>query len=181
MRARSLQRRAYVLLALAAAGLAGCGYALVGRGTSLPEDIRTIYVQTLANRTARAQVDQILTQAIIDEFVTRRRFEVVRSQIEADAVMSGTVMAFNTRPVTFAREGSTSGRATEYEIIITANMEFRRTDSGDVLWRQSQYQFRESYQVDVSEIEYFDRQDQALEEVAGKFAETLVIDVLEGF
>jgi outer membrane lipopolysaccharide assembly protein LptE/RlpB len=179
MKTGALCRLACLLLVLPA--LTGCGYSLVGRGTSLPEDIHTIYVQTLANRTARAQVDQILTQAIIDEFVTRRRFEIVRSGSEADAVMSGTVMAFNVRPVTFAREGNTSGRATEYEIIITANMEFRRTDTGDILWHQSSYQFRESYQVDVSEVNYYNRENEALEKVAGKFAESLIIDVLEGF
>ena len=63
--------------ALALAALAGCGYALVGRGSNLPEDVREVYIAPLENRTQRSQVEQVLTRAIADEMVTRRRFAVV--------------------------------------------------------------------------------------------------------
>ena len=72
-------------LALACLLLAGCGYALVGRGSNLPADVRAVYLQPLANRTPRAQVEQILTRAIADELVTRQRFTVVADAAQADA------------------------------------------------------------------------------------------------
>ncbi len=170
--------RTAMALALVAVSLGGCGYALVGRSSSLPEDIRSIYVQTLGNRTTRTQVDQILTQAIANEFVRRQRFRVVSTRSEADAVLSGTVNLFRVRPVAFG----TQGRAREYEVYIGGEMEFRRTgDSDEVLWKQTNYQFRETYEADISEIEFFSREDQAIEDVAVKFAESIVIDILEGF
>ena len=43
------------------------------------------------------------------------------------------------------------------------------------------YTFRESYPVDPSSAEYFDREDEAIEEAAERFAETLVTNLLEGF
>lgn len=165
-----------VLIACAALG-AGCGYALVGRTSSLPEDVRKIYVEALENTTRRSQLEQVLSRAIADEFVTRRRFEVVKSRLEADGVVSGTVNAFSVRPVTFGG----GGRATEYEIVIGAQMAFTRTGTDEVLWQQDRYYFRELYQADVSEEDFFSRQDTAIEEVAVKFAQTLVIDLLEGF
>ena len=165
-------------IALVVASLSGCGYSLVGRASSLPEDIRSVHVAPLLNRTTRTQVDQILTAAISSEFVRRQRYEVVSSRSQADAVLTGTVSTFRVRPIAFG-QGS---RATEYEVFIGAQMEFRRTDGTDeILWRQPYYQFRETYEADVSETDFFAREDAAIELVAGKFAQSLVIDILEGF
>jgi outer membrane lipopolysaccharide assembly protein LptE/RlpB len=169
-----------LLAVLAAAALAagGCGYALVGRATNVPEDVRQVYVQPLENRTARSQADQFLTRAIADELVTRQRFAVLSSGEGADAIISGAVTAFAVTPVAF----DTEGRATEYEIVITASMRFRRPgDDGEVLWQNDRYVFRQSYPITVSETEYIDLGDQALQEAAERFAETMVSDLLEGF
>ncbi len=157
--------------------LAGCGYGLVGRTSSLPEDIQNIYVEPLVNRTTRSQVDLLLTQAIGDEFVKRRRFNLVSDRRGADAILSGVVTGFSERPVTFGSEG----RGREYEIQITADMQFSRPGAEEPIWVRSGYRFRETYEIDVSAADYFDRSDQAIEEVAEKFAEVIVIDLLEGF
>jgi hypothetical protein len=162
---------------LAAAFVLGCGYGLVGRTSSLPEDIENVYVQPLGNRTTRSQVDLLLTQAIGDEFVKRRRFKLINDSRGADAVLTGVVTGFSERPVTFGGEG----RGQEYEIQITADMQFSRPGAEEPIWARNGYRFRESYEIDVSAADYFDRSDQAIEEVAEKFAEVIVIDLLEGF
>lgn len=167
--------RAFLVLLLAA--LSGCGYALVGRGSNIPEDVREVYVQPLENRTQRSQVEQALTRSIADEMVTRQRFAVVGSPDGADAVLSGAVTGFYITPVTFDAEG----RATEYEIAITAQFAFKRTGAEEVLWSADRYTFRESYPIDANEAGYFDREDEAIEEAAERFAETVVSDLLEGF
>lgn len=172
-------RLRWIGLLVVATTMLGCGYALVGRSSTLPEDVKSIYVEALTNMTNRPQVDQLLTQAIIDEFVTRQRFKVVSDRETADAVLSGSVTNFRARPVAFSR--TSGGRAQEYEILIYAKMAFLRTDNDEVLWKQDFYQFRESYEIEESETGFFDAEDLAIEEVADLFAETLVIDVLEGF
>jgi outer membrane lipopolysaccharide assembly protein LptE/RlpB len=172
-------RRALViplLAALLAAG--GCGYALVGRASNVPADVKQVYVQPLENRTPRSQADQFLTRAIAGELVTRQRFAVLSSPEGADAVISGAVTAFAVTPVAFDDQG----RATEYEIVITAAMQFRRSgEDGEVLWQNDRYVFRQSYPISVSETEYIDLGDQALQEAAERFAATMVSDLLEGF
>lgn len=168
-------RSAAVLTLLLFAG--GCGYALVGLGTNVPDDVRSVYVAPFENRTPRGQADVFLTRAIADEMVTRQRFSVVSNQADADAVVSGAVNAFGVTPVAF----DNLGRATEYEISITAEVLFQRVPSEEVLWSNQQYFFRQSYPVEVSETEYFDLEDLALQEAAERFAETMVADLLEGF
>lgn len=170
------------VLGLIAASTAGCGYTLAGRASNLPEDVRKIYVETLENRTSRSQVEQILTQAISEELVTRRRFSVVNSADEADAVLSGSVLTFVVRPLTFDQEGL----ANNFEIAITADMTFARhpapgEEEGEVLWSNSRYVFRQDYPLEEANVPYFDRENVAIEETSERFAETMVTDLLEGF
>ncbi len=165
--------------ALVVAGLAaqGCGYALVGRASNIPEDVRQVFLKPLENATPRVQVDQILSRALADELVTRQRFAVLSSAEGADAEIAGTVQGFVVNPVTFDADG----RATEYEISITVKMVFRRLAPESVLWQNDRYVFRDSYQLEASELGYQDRETPALEATAKKFAETVITDLLEGF
>jgi outer membrane lipopolysaccharide assembly protein LptE/RlpB len=158
--------------------LTGCGYALVGRASSnVPEDVREVYVRPLENRTQRTQVEQALTRAIANEMVTRNRFSVVGGTEGADAELSGAVVGFDVRPVSF----DASGRATQYEIVVIAQIAFKRLGTDEVLWNNDRYVFRESYEVEATETAYFDREDEAIEDAAERFAETMVSDLLEGF
>lgn len=181
-RKRRLGELVAAVLLLGGCGyLWGCGYALVGQGSNIPEDIGKVYVEPLKNTTSRAQIDQILTQAISDELVTRRRFTVVSSAEEADAVIAGTVLDFTVRPLTFDPDGL----ASSFEITITADMRFQRVptqteEEGEVIWKNSRYRFLEDYQLDEGGT-YFDRENLAIEEASGPFARTLLTDLLEGF
>jgi outer membrane lipopolysaccharide assembly protein LptE/RlpB len=158
--------------------LAGCGYGLVGRGSNIPPDIKSVYLQPLENRTQRQLVDQSLTRAIADELVTRQRFAVVSSEAQANAEIVGAVTGFGVTPVTFDQ----TGRATEYELSITAQITFKRVgQEGKVIWKSDRYTFRESYPVPTSGTAYLDLEDATIEKASQQFAQTLVTDLLEGF
>lgn len=173
-----------LLVTLSAVGLlAGCGYTLVGQASNIPEDVRRVYIEPLINGTQRAQVEQILTQALSDEMVTRRRnFTVSSNRNDADAILRGTVVSFDVRALTFDNEGL----ANNFEITITADMSFERPpkpgeDEGEVIWSSSRYFFREDYPLEDDGTPYFDRENLAIEETSVQFAESMVTDLLEGF
>jgi len=168
-----------ILIACAALSQIGCGYGLVGRTSNLPEDIQKIYVDPLENRTTRTQVDLYLTQAIVDELVTRRRFEIVKGASSADAILQGAVTSYIVRPVQFGADG----RATDYQVIIRCDMEFKRQDGGEVIWDRPQYLFRDDYELEIgTEGVIFDPENFLIQgDLARRFAQTLVIDLLEGF
>ncbi len=176
---RTLACLAYILTA---ALLAGCGYTLVGQASTIPEDVRKVYIESLVNETQRAQVEQILTQAITDEMVTRRRnFTVSSNASDADAILRGKVVSFDVRALTF----DPNGLADNLEISITADMRFERPpapgqDEGEAIWSNSRYFFREDYPVEEG-ADFFDRENLAIEETSVRFAETMVTDLLEGF
>jgi outer membrane lipopolysaccharide assembly protein LptE/RlpB len=172
-------RRILLAAALAAAVLAagGCGYGLLGQTSNVPADVKSVYIAPFVNRTPRAQLDQFVTRAIADELVRRRRFDVVGSAEGADAELSGEVNQFAVTPVGFDAEG----RATEYEISVAAAVVFGRGEGEEVIWENANYQFRKNYPVDESITSYLDRENQAIEEAAKSFAETMVSDLLLGF
>jgi hypothetical protein len=168
-----------VVLASLALGAIGCGYGLIGRTSNLPDDIESIFVQTLENRTTRQQINLFLTESIVQEFVTRRRFDVVSSAGAADAVLTGALTAYIVRPVEFGIDG----RATRYEFTIRTNMEFKRQPSGEILWAQADYVYRGDFELTLDEAQgtVVDNEDPTIQLVSGEFAQTLVIDMLEGF
>ena len=168
---------ALMVLSVLIATLSNCSYALISRNSNVPKSIRSVYIAPLVNRTQRSQVDQILTRAIADEMVTRRRFSVVNGREGADAELGGEVVAFGLTPVSFDEQG----RATEYEVSITVAVQFRRLDSDEVIWKNDRYLFRQNYRVDPSQTDYLDRENQAVEDASEQFAVTMVSDLLEGF
>lgn len=166
-------------LSLVAISLAGCGYGLIGRTSNLPTDINSIFVQTLENQTTRQQINLFLTDAIVQEFVTRRRFVIASGASSADAVLSGSLTAYIVRPVEFGPDG----RATRYEFTIRANMRFRRQGSDENLWARDSYVYRGDFELELDEGQgtIIDNEDPTIQLVAREFAQTLVIDMLEGF
>jgi outer membrane lipopolysaccharide assembly protein LptE/RlpB len=165
-----------LLAALAAVAL-GCGYSLVGKGSTLPPEVKKVYLKAFENSTERVLVDQILTRAVADELVNRQRFEVVSSEQGADAELAGTVVSFEVTPVSF----DSDRRAKEYEIAITAKVQLRQFVPDRILWKNDRYQFRNSYPLEASELGFLDRETPAIEATAKKFAETMISDILEGF
>lgn len=170
--------RGYAVAGLIAILCGGCGYSLVGKGNFLDPSIRTLEVPAFGNRTTRVELEQRVTQAVADEFVSRGRLRLVATPNEADAILRGSIDSFGIFPIAFNQQG----RATQYQISITAKIELvdhRKEDK--VIWKNDQYRFTENYQVDVQTADTFDQESRAIREIAVRFAETLVTNLLEGF
>ena len=164
---------------LVAGLLSGCGYGLVGsQNNLLPPTVHTISVPAFVNRTTRVELEQRVTQAVANEFVSRGRLRLVTVPAEADVILRGSIDSFGIFPIAF----NAQGRATQYQISITANIELVDHRAEDkVLWKNDQYRFTENYQTNTESTDAFDQETRALQEIAQRFAETLVTNLLEGF
>jgi len=158
--------------------LSACGYALVGRSNSLDPKIHTVEVPAFVNRTTRVGLEQLVTQSVADEVVARGRLKLVSNPNSADAILRGSIDSFGIFPIAF----NPQGRATQYQISITAKIELVDHRNEDkVLWKNDQYRFAENYQVNLESTDAFDQETRAIAEIAQRFAETLVTNLLEGF
>ena len=165
-------------------GLAGatllavaCGYALVGKGSSLPESIQVVQFTTLENRTQQVELEQRFSAAINRELVSRGRFRVQPGSDGANAVISGTVLAFDLYPVAFDAQG----RATDYQVRVTASVSMKTLPDDKPLWQNPAFTFRDNYQFSATAASYTDLVNDAIDRVADRFAQSLVTSMLEGF
>jgi len=150
----------------------------VGKGNSLPPTIHTIDVPAFINKTTRVELEQRVTQSVADEFVSRGRLKLVTNPAQADAILKGSIDSFGIFPVAF----NAQGRATQYQISITANIELVDHRNEDkVIWKNDQYRFTENYQVDITSSDSFDQETRAISAIADRFAQSLVANLLEGF
>lgn len=153
-----------------------CGYRLRGTGSSLPPHIKKIQVPMFTNQTTRYELDRKLTQGLIDELVARGKVEIVASSEAADAVLSGEIRTFNATPIGFSNQGT----ADRYNITIVVKILLRDRINRKVLFQQPGYIYQGEYEVpEGSDFESVETE--ALDEIAKKFARSVVINILEGF
>ena len=177
---RPLRRAVAALMLALAAGTGGCGYALVGRGSLLPDTIKRIAFPTFKNSTPRVGLEQRLSSAVVRELAARGRFSVSPKEGDGDAELSGEIVGFALYPVA----ADSLGRATRYQIQITAKVAFTEIPSGKVLWKNDAYTFRENYDAaggGVGASNYSDLENVAIDAEADRFAQSLVTSMLEGF
>jgi len=140
----------------------GCGYTLVGKGSTLPESIKVVQFTTLENRTQRAGLEQRLSSEIARELASRGRFKVQSGSEGANALLSGAVSGFDLYPVSFDAQG----RATDYQVRVTAQVSLKTVPEGTTLWENPAYTFRDNYQFSASAASYVDRENEAIDKVA---------------
>jgi len=171
-------RRAALLVAAAAIAFApGCGYKLAGTGTFLPKSIKTIAVAPFENRTGRPEIEVRTTEAVARELSRHGGYKIVTDKSQADAYLEGAVTDFRTTPVQF----NADGRATRVETAVVLRASLRDLASGEILWSQANLLFRDQYDVQQQEANYFDLETTALDTLARGAAQTLVNSITEGF
>ena len=161
----------------------GCGYALSGRGTFLPDYINVVGIPQLANNSTFFLVEQTLTEKIRTAFIGRGRYSVIPAPEGADAVVTGAVTSISVQPVGFTDQQL----ASRYLFTLTMRVEFTDARTSEVLWSNAALTFREEYELTT-------RSDQALEgatflsqerssfdRIADDVASTVVTAIVEAF
>jgi hypothetical protein len=173
------QRIAAVSL-VAATPFAGCGYALVGKGITTDPSIRRIGVPLFKDRTGRNNLDQKITQKVIEELLKRGRFTVVQEEAGVDAVVEGEITGYLVTPVGFS---GTAGQtqASRYAVTVTARIAYRKVGEKTPIWSNEGFSFRDEYDIGDNSAAFFDREDQSIDRITIGFARSLVAAMLEAF
>ncbi|MBN2053674.1 LptE family protein [bacterium] len=155
---------------------AGCGYTLVGKGSSLPDHIKNVAIQNFKNATYQHGLETILSDAVIEEFERHGSIALVKTEQEADAVLMGVIKHYEYKPLT-----DKNNQITEYKIAITAAVVFRDRVKNRNYWKDDDFYFMEDYFVTEQLSSSRDNQQAAWEEAAEDFASSLVSIIMEGF
>jgi Lipopolysaccharide-assembly len=164
---------------------AGCGYALAGRGSFLPDYIKTIGVPAFTNRTTVFNLETVVTQKVRSEFIGRGRYKILPETSDVDAVLTGDILSATLTPVSF----SSQQLASKYALTVSARIELRDLRENKVLWENPSLIFRQEYEPqtgrvnpqDVSVSAFFGQDVNALDRMSTDFARTIVSSILEAF
>lgn len=155
-----------------------CGYRVAGRGDRLPPDVKTIAVPIFSNATPKFRIEQRVSAAITREFIERTNYRITPNPDAADAVLKGEIKDVRAGVVAF---DLSTGRATTLQVQVIAKIDLVDRHTQKVLFTNSNYTFREQYQINQNPSALFEEQDPALDRLARDLARTLVTDILENF
>src|SRR6184192_2787298 len=158
--------------------LAGCGYHLAGRSSSLPKSIHVIAVPALENKTTSYRIEQRLTTATVHEFLAKTSYRVVPDPANGDAVLRGKVLSLEAVPLLF---DTSTGRATTMLVTVKCEVSFEERDTGKILYHTDNFLFRNQYEISTDVKSFFEEQDPALDRLAQDFAARLVAAVTENY
>jgi hypothetical protein len=180
---RRLALVALVAVVVLAGTSSGCGYALAGRGSFLPADIRSVGIPQLENRTQFLQLEQILTEKVRNEFIGRGKYQVLTEPAGADAVLSGAITSVFLQPV-----GLTDQQlASRYLFTLTLSVRFTDARNSEVLWANDALTFRGEYDLGTQSsatlqgATFLDQERSSFDRISNDIARTVVTAILEAF
>ena len=179
-----VQKVLFVVTLAAALGSAGCGYALAGRGSFLPTDIRVVGIPPLVNRTTFFDVEQILTEKIRNEFIGRGKYRVAPEAAGADAVLNAEITSITLSPVAF----TTAQLASRYQFVLTMKVDFTDNRVNKSLWANDSLSFTGEYDLTsgtgdptINASTFVDQQRSSFDRIATDVARTVVTAIVEAF
>ena len=175
-----MRRVALVLLCVLT--LSGCGYSLAGRGSFLPDYIKTIGIPTFVNHTTVFNIETQLTQKVRSEFIGRGRYRIVPDAAGVDALLNGDITSVAIVPISF----SAGQLASRYAIVMSARVELRDTKENKVLWENPSLIFRQEFdaqtgQTTLDPAAFFGQDANAMDRITTDFSRTIVSAILEAF
>jgi hypothetical protein len=171
-----------LLVLVAALASASCGYTLAGRGSFLPDSIKTIGVPAFGNRTPYLEVAQTLTQSVRTELIGRGKYKVLPQDTGVDALIKAEVTSISLTPSSFNAEQ----QATRYAVSVVVSIQLIQASDQKVLWQNPSQMFREEYalgteQGTVTVESFFGQSSAAFERMSSDFARSVVAAILEAF
>jgi hypothetical protein len=167
--------------------MSGCGYSLAGRGSSLPSTIRTVGIPLFENATPVFELEQMLTEKVRLEFISRGKYRVMPDAPGADAVLIGGITSVVITPTSFNQ----NQQATRYAFSMVVKVEFRDAATNRIIYENPALSFREEYEVagNVTGLSgsapdanaFLGQNGEAKDRMGNDFARSVVTSILEAF
>jgi hypothetical protein len=179
MNRRRLAQILLVLAILAAAlAAASCGYRIAGRADALPAEIHSIAILPFENATTEYKIEQQIRSAVVGEFITRTRYQVVTDDDNADATLNATILLFRDFPATY---DPVTNRASTVQTETHLHVALRDHKSGQVVYENPRMILTETYEVSIDPQAYFGERQAAIARAGQSAAREMVSAILSGF
>ena len=156
--------------------LSSCGYT---QKTVLPQDIKTIYVETVKNKIPIESVyayvpglEMMITNSVIRRLERDGKLRVVKRE-EADAVLQGDLISFDQEGVRF----SSLERVEEYRLFVAVAMRLVDAKTGRTIWEEPNFSGDSEYFVTgVKSVPREEAAQRAVDRLARNIVDRIVED-----
>jgi outer membrane lipopolysaccharide assembly protein LptE/RlpB len=153
--------------------VSGCGYSL--RGT-LPEHLQTVAVPVFQNRTMVPAVENFLTTAMLNAFMTNGRLRVTTVD-RADAILEGAITTYSLQAIAY----DSVANVRQYRLTLTMDLRFRDVRRNQLLFQRNGYSDRADFVVPGTVAETITVSESALQQVSTEIARSVVSFVIDRF
>ena len=112
--------------------LAGCAAPYTPAPQILPANIRKLYVKPFANNTTQYGLEDKLTLAVVNEFISDGRLSIANTEDEADGILIGEINKYILQPLTMDSNMVTE----QYKLWILLNVYFVDKANNVTLWSE---------------------------------------------
>ena len=156
--------------------LAGCGYQLAGHvGDSRLVAGKRIAIPVFASKSYRPNLEAVLTASLVDE-AARRSGGLVVGESEAELLLTGTILSYNTLPVSY----SAADTVRTYRTTIVVEAVLMEKGSRKTLWKGVESQSQD-YPANPAIALQQNSEEAAIREVCRKLAEQLYQKITQDF
>lgn len=175
---RRTRRTLACVAALVLSGLAGCGYQTGGKGETLPATLHTVAIPAFRNLTTKYKLTGMLPQEIGREFIGRTRYRVVSDPSDADAVLEGSIVRYYSSPTVY---DPATARSSGVQVIVWLNITLRERATGKELFKRTNFDVKERYEITGDQQTYLDESDAAMGRLSRSVARQVVSSILEAW
>jgi len=167
-------KKSLLFLLLVTFLLSGC-FRYSFTGTSIPDDVNSIYIPFFANQSSSGigNLSDRLNQALLDRFINQTRLQLANSRAQADAVLEGSIVRYTNKPFSITGEQQTS----QNEVTINVRATFQYTNKEQAEWSKS---FSGSGTFDTNENP-IEGEENAADEALSRIANNMFNDAVSGW
>ena len=165
----------------------GCGYQFRATGEPIGIEIQSLAIPLISSTSSSLGFEGIVTTIIREEFVSRSKLPVVPRE-KASAIFVGRVTEVKIEPLSYGTVSTTvKGKEIEYDVTdrrrLRVRMEAKVIDAatGEPIWHEKAMEERKSYAVTEDPLTNRFNVENALEEIARRFAERIYAQTVERF
>ncbi|MFQ5901570.1 MAG: LPS assembly lipoprotein LptE [Thermodesulfobacteriota bacterium] len=152
--------------------LSSCGYHIAGKKGTMPGGLKSISVPFFSNKTAKPEIESVLTPPFVEELVNIGLVKVVE---HGEGILKGTINKYAFTPISFDRNDV----VTEYRVTVVLDLILIRGFDGEVLWEGKAIQDSEDFAVDPDIVISEANEREALNKIAVDLARSFKERIFE--
>lgn len=156
----------------------GCGYHLVAGEDNIDPAIQKVFVDTFANRTSEAGLENLFRSAFMDQVLRGGRFQLAGSRDEADTLIRGNIQSLTNSHLSYSK----TDLAAEERVTVVLDITFEERASKKILWQTRNFSYYNDYNVVSGQTSKTEAERKsALVKLSNDVAERAYSLILSGF